>query len=156
MLYVWFDAPIGYVSFTSVLCERLGEGADAYRDWWMNPDCRIVNFIGEDNIVFHAITFPAMMLATHNDNAAQGVAGEYQMPHNVVANAFLQHMVRNIAGTLLRVGKGEAEVEWVGQVLEGRDRRRGGATAPPGGLYLTHVEYDADTGLPDRPCALWP
>jgi methionyl-tRNA synthetase len=89
VLYVWFDAPIGYVSFTSVLCEQRGEGADAFRDWWMNPDCRIVNFIGEDNIVFHAITFPAMLMATHDSDSIQGARGEYQLPHNVVANAFL-------------------------------------------------------------------
>ena len=89
VLYVWFDAPIGYVSFTAVLGERLGEGPEGYKDWWQNPDCRIVNFIGEDNIVFHAITFPAMLLATHDSDVAQGVTGEYQMPHNVVANAFL-------------------------------------------------------------------
>jgi methionyl-tRNA synthetase len=89
VLYVWFDAPIGYVSFTAALCEKLGEGVDAYREWWMNPDCKVVNFIGEDNIVFHAITFPAMMLATHDSDVTQGVAGEYQLPHNVVSNAFL-------------------------------------------------------------------
>jgi methionyl-tRNA synthetase len=89
VLYVWFDAPIGYVSFTSALCERLGEGAHAYRDWWMNPACKVVNFIGEDNIVFHAITFPAMLLATHDGDVTQGGAGEYQLPHNVVANAFV-------------------------------------------------------------------
>ena len=89
VLYVWFDAPIGYVSFTAELCKRLGEGEDAYRDWWMNPACKVVNFIGEDNIVFHAITFPAMLLATHDSDSTQGAAGEYQLPHNVVANAFV-------------------------------------------------------------------
>ena len=88
-LYVWFDAPIGYVSFTSVLCAQRGEGEDAYKDWWMNPDCKVVNFIGEDNIVFHAITFPAMLLATHDSDTTQGERGEFQLPHNVVANAFL-------------------------------------------------------------------
>jgi methionyl-tRNA synthetase len=89
VLYVWFDAPIGYVSFTATLCERMGEGADAYKDWWMNPDCRIVHFIGEDNIVFHAIIFPAMMLATHDSDVVQGERGEFQLCHNVLANAFV-------------------------------------------------------------------
>ncbi len=89
VLYVWFDAPIGYVSFTEELGQRLGEGEDAYKNWWRNPDCKIVNFIGEDNIVFHAITFPAMMLATHDSDNVQGDAGEFQLPHNVVANAFV-------------------------------------------------------------------
>ena len=79
MLYVWFDAPIGYVSFTSKLCEERGEGAESYARWWKDPDTRIVHFIGEDNIVFHAIIWPAMLMAE----------GTYQLPHQVVANAFL-------------------------------------------------------------------
>ena len=88
-LYVWFDAPIGYVSFTGALCEKKGEGVDAFAHWWKDPDCKVVHFIGEDNIVFHAITWPAMMLATHDSDSLQGVKGEYQLPHNVVANAFV-------------------------------------------------------------------
>ncbi len=89
VLYVWFDAPIGYISFTAELCEKLGEGWESYKNWWTNPDCKVVNFIGEDNILFHAITFPAMMLATHDSDSTQGEAGEYQLTHNVVSNAFL-------------------------------------------------------------------
>jgi methionyl-tRNA synthetase len=88
-LYVWFDAPIGYVSFTAALCEPGGERADAYAHWWKDPDCKVVHFIGEDNIVFHAIIWPAMMLATHDSDSTQGQKGEYQLPHNVVANSFL-------------------------------------------------------------------
>ncbi|GIK16315.1 MAG: hypothetical protein BroJett003_12790 [Planctomycetota bacterium] len=86
-LYVWFDAPIGYVSFTAALLQRTG--AEQYDHWWKSPDCKVVHFIGEDNIVFHAITWPAMMLATHDSDSIQGLAGEYQLPHNVVANCFL-------------------------------------------------------------------
>ncbi len=89
VLYVWFDAPIGYISFTAAHCEQLGEGWESYGRWWKDPECRIVNFIGEDNIVFHAITFPAMMLATHDSDSTQGESGEYQLPHTVVANSFL-------------------------------------------------------------------
>lgn len=88
-LYVWFDAPIGYVSFTAELCEQLGEGVDGYADWWKDPDCKVVHFIGEDNIVFHAITWPAMLLASHDSDSLQGERGEYQLPHNVVANSFM-------------------------------------------------------------------
>jgi methionyl-tRNA synthetase len=88
-LYVWFDAPIGYVSFTAALCERRGEGLEAYARWWKDPECKVVHFIGEDNIVFHAITWPATMLATHDSESVQGEKGEYQLPHNVVANSFL-------------------------------------------------------------------
>lgn len=88
-LYVWFDAPIGYVSFTGALCEQRGEGMEQYKHWWKDPACKVVHFIGEDNIVFHAITWPAMMLASHDSEVTQGAFGEYQLPHNVLSNAFL-------------------------------------------------------------------
>ncbi len=88
-LYVWFDAPVGYVSFTAAHCEKNGESADDYEHWWKDPATKIVHFIGEDNIVFHAITWPAMLLATHESENEQGELGEYQLPHNVVANAFM-------------------------------------------------------------------
>jgi tRNA pseudouridine38-40 synthase len=65
------------------------------------------------------------------------------------ANAFLHHMVRNIAGVLIRIGSGEAAVGWAREVLEGRDRRLGGVTAPPAGLYLLGVSYPAEFGLPE-------
>ena len=75
----------------------------------------------------------------------------------VHANAFLQRMVRNIAGTLLAVGAGEHEVDWVGSVLAARDRTAGGVTASPGGLYLVGVDYPEDCGIPAVPLshALW-
>ena len=60
-------------------------------------------------------------------------------------------MVRNIAGVLLEIGAGEAEVGWCGEVLASRDRRAGGVTAPPDGLYLAKVEYDAEYALPPTP-----
>jgi methionyl-tRNA synthetase len=88
-LYVWFDAPIGYVSFTAKDCEDRGEGWQAYERWWKDPDCRIVHFIGEDNTVFHALTWPATLLATHDGDSTQGEPGEYQLPSTVCANAFL-------------------------------------------------------------------
>ena len=64
------------------------------------------------------------------------------------ANAFLHHMVRNIAGLLITVGKGEEPPQWATQVLTGRDRRMGAATAPAAGLYLLAVRYPAAFGLP--------
>ncbi len=89
VLYVWFDAPIGYVSFTAKDCEDRGEGWQAYERWWKDPDCRIVHFIGEDNTVFHALTWPAMLLATHDSDSTRGEPGEYQLPTTVCVNAFL-------------------------------------------------------------------
>lgn len=67
---------------------------------------------------------------------------------DVQANAFLHHMVRNIAGVLMAVGTGEREPGWVPELLAARDRSIGGVTAPPDGLYFVRVGYDEDFGLP--------
>jgi tRNA pseudouridine38-40 synthase len=67
---------------------------------------------------------------------------------DIVANAFLHHMVRNIAGSLLKVGAGERPTEWVGEVLGQRDRTLAGITAPAAGLYFVHVDYPEHFGLP--------
>lgn len=66
----------------------------------------------------------------------------------VEANAFLQHMVRNLVGTLLEIGRGKQPPAWAAEVLAARDRRRAGVTAPPDGLYLTGVRYGEEYGLP--------
>ena len=72
------------------------------------------------------------------------------------ANAFLMHMVRNIAGVLMTVGAGKRPPEWAGEVLAARDRRVGAATAPPFGLYLVEIEYPEEFGLPREPLGpLW-
>jgi tRNA pseudouridine38-40 synthase len=70
---------------------------------------------------------------------------------DVVANGFLHHMVRNIAGVLLAIGAGRHPPRWALEVLQGRDRRLAGVTAPPDGLYLVGVEYPAHFGLPRVP-----
>ncbi len=66
----------------------------------------------------------------------------------VEANAFLQHMVRNLVGTLLEIGRGKRPAAWAGEVLAARDRRLAGVTAPPDGLYLTGVRYPEEYRLP--------
>lgn len=70
---------------------------------------------------------------------------------NVTANAFLYHMVRNIAGSLLPVGTGERHTDWLAELLAGRDRTAAGVTAPPDGLYFEGVRYPEYYGLPRRP-----
>jgi len=70
---------------------------------------------------------------------------------HIQANAFLHHMVRNIVGVLLDVGRGARAPEWVGELLEARDRSAGPATAAPSGLYLSKVEYPVIFDLPQRP-----
>ncbi|RBP50977.1 tRNA pseudouridine(38-40) synthase TruA [Arenicella xantha] len=76
---------------------------------------------------------------------------------DVTANAFLQHMVRNIAGCLIEIGCQKRKVEWMSEVLEYRDRTMGGITAPPNGLYLTGVQYPKEFVLPSskRDVAFW-
>lgn len=69
---------------------------------------------------------------------------------DVRANAFLHHMVRNFAGVLMTIGAGERPVEWVSDILSARDRRAGGVTAHPYGLYLVRVEYPEQYELPQR------
>ncbi len=76
VLYVWFDAPIGYISFTQEWAEKTGKN---WKDYWQNENSDLVHFIGKDNIVFHCIIFPAMMKAH----------GDYIMPTNVPAFEFL-------------------------------------------------------------------
>jgi tRNA pseudouridine38-40 synthase len=67
----------------------------------------------------------------------------------VTANAFLHHMVRNVAGSLIAVGRGEQPTNWIAGLLAGRDRREAGVTAPPQGLYLAGVRYPLQFGLPE-------
>jgi tRNA pseudouridine38-40 synthase len=70
---------------------------------------------------------------------------------DIQANAFLHHMVRNIAGVLMAIGAGERPISWSQQVLESRERALGGVTAPPYGLYLLDVDYPPEFDLPKNP-----
>ena len=79
VLYVWFDAPIGYVSNTKELCDAQPERWGTWQKWWQDEETKLVHFIGKDNIVFHCLIFPVMMKAH----------GSYIMPENVPANEFL-------------------------------------------------------------------
>jgi tRNA pseudouridine38-40 synthase len=67
---------------------------------------------------------------------------------DIAANAFLQHMVRNVAGVLIEIGKGKREPAWAKELLEARDRTRAAATAPAQGLYLSRIDYPPEHGLP--------
>jgi tRNA pseudouridine38-40 synthase len=74
---------------------------------------------------------------------------------DITANAFLHHMVRNIAGVLIAVGIGERPIEWVAEVLAARDRKQGGITAPPNGLYLAGIRYAESLRLPSEGSETW-
>lgn len=79
VLYVWFDAPIGYISNTKELCDAHPEKWGTWQTWWQDPTSRLIHFIGKDNIVFHCIVFPTMLKAH----------GDYILPDNVPSNEFL-------------------------------------------------------------------
>ena len=98
VLYVWFDAPIGYISSTREWAKR--ENRD-WEKWWKSPDTRLLHFIGKDNIVFHCIIFPSMLKAH----------GEYILPDNVPANEFL-----NLEGQKLSTSRNWAV--WLHEYLE--------------------------------------
>ena len=89
VLYVWFDAPIGYVSNTVELCEKEPEKWGTWQQWWQDEDTRLVHFIGKDNIVFHCIIFPVMMKAWNEAADHEGQKASFIMPDNVPANEFL-------------------------------------------------------------------
>ncbi len=97
-LYVWFDAPIGYISATKEWATREGKN---WEDYWKKEDTKLVHFIGKDNIVFHCIIFPAMLKAE----------GSYILPDNVPANEFL-----NLEGNKLSTSKNWAV--WLHEYLE--------------------------------------
>jgi len=79
VLYVWFDAPVGYLTFTQQWAEQKGT-PDKWKDFWRDPECPIAHFIGKDNIAFHAITWPAMLMGADDGT---------QLPSWVVANEYL-------------------------------------------------------------------
>ena len=98
VLYVWFDAPIGYISSTKEWAEREGKDWESY---WKDKDTKLIHFIGKDNIVFHAIIFPAMLKAE----------GSYILPENVPANEFL-----NLEGNKISTSKNWAV--WLHEYLQ--------------------------------------
>ena len=100
VLYVWFDAPIGYISNTIELCQAQPDKYGDWRKWWKNEDTRMIHFIGKDNIVFHCIVFPAML-------KAQG----YNLPDNVPSNEFL-----NLEGDKISTSRNWAV--WLNEYLD--------------------------------------
>jgi len=98
VLYVWFDAPIGYISSTKEWASRVGKD---WKPYWKNKDTNLVHFIGKDNIVFHCIIFPAMLKAQ----------GSYILPENVPANEFL-----NLEGNKISTSKNWAV--WLHEYLQ--------------------------------------
>lgn len=101
VLYVWFDAPIGYISNTKELCLNNPEKYGDWEKWWKDPETRLIHFIGKDNIVFHCIIFPVMLKAE----------GSFILPDNVPANEFL-----NLEGEKISTSRNWAV--WLHEYLE--------------------------------------
>ena len=101
VLYVWFDAPIGYISNTKELCDAQPEKYGKWETWWKDPSTRLIHFIGKDNIVFHCIVFPAMLKAD----------GSYILPDNVPSNEFL-----NLEGDKISTSRNWAV--WLNEYLD--------------------------------------
>ncbi len=105
VLYVWFDAPIGYASFTAAYCRERGGDWQDYSRYWKDPACRIVHFIGEDNTVFHSLIWPAMLMAE----------GSFQLPWQVVANSFLN--IRIPGRGEEKISKSRGTAVWIEEFL---------------------------------------
>jgi methionyl-tRNA synthetase len=101
VIYVWFDAPIGYISSTKEWAIEKKNDPDLWKAYWQNPDCRLIHFIGKDNIVFHSIMWPAVLM---------GVGG-YNLPAFIPANEFL-----NLEGRKVSTSRGYAI--WIHEFLE--------------------------------------
>ncbi len=106
-IYVWFENVLGYVSSTKEWAAEQGD-PERWREFWLNRDCRLFHFIGKDNIVFHAILFPAMIFAY---NEAVDEAERFVLPENIPANEFL-----NVEGKKLSTSRNWAV--WVDDVLD--------------------------------------
>ncbi|MCS7230432.1 MAG: methionine--tRNA ligase [Candidatus Kryptonium sp.] len=106
VIYVWFDALLGYISATKEWAQKIGQ-PEKWRDYWQNQDTRLIHFIGKDNIVFHCIVFPAMLMAW-NEGRNDEI---YVLPDNVPANEFL-----NLEGKKLSTSRNYAV--WLNEYLE--------------------------------------
>ncbi len=101
VLYVWFDAPIGYISSTMEWAKRIGD-PERWKDYWLDTDTQLIHFIGKDNIIFHSIIWPAMLM---------GQDKKYCLPHDIPANEFL-----NLEGQKISTSKNWAI--WVDEIVK--------------------------------------
>ena len=128
VLYVWFDAPIGYISSTVEWAKRIGK-PELWKDYWMDPDTQLIHFIGKDNIIFHALIWPAMLMGQNSG---------YVLPHDIPANEFM-----NLEGEKISTSRNWAI--WVDEFVKDFD-----------GEYLRYYlaanapeKQDADFGFKD-------
>jgi tRNA pseudouridine38-40 synthase len=149
---------------------RFSARARTYRYIILNRDTPKATLAGRVSWIYHQLDTGRMadaavlLLGTHDFSSFRAAGCQAKSPVRTIehieihrsghfvyldirANAFLHHMVRNIAGVLIAIGKGDRPVAWCRELLEVRDRRLGGVTAPPQGLYFINVEYPAEFGI---------
>ncbi len=107
VLYVWFDAPIGYISNTKELCEIQDGNPEGFSDWWQSEDCDVFHFIGEDNTIFHCMVWIAMLQAH----------GAYQLPRGVIVNQFMNIQFPGKEET--KISKSRGTAIWIDEYLAG-------------------------------------
>jgi methionyl-tRNA synthetase len=125
VLYVWFDAPIGYVSFTARYCQEKYGDWKKYEEFWKDPETQVIHFIGEDNTVFHTIIWPAMLMAE----------GSFQLPSYVVANCFLNFQMPG-KEEAEKMSKSRGTAVWINEFLKEFD-------PDPLRFYLTAIAPEA-------------
>ncbi len=105
VLYVWFDAPIGYISNTMELCQRVDGDSEKYKDWWCSDNCEIVHFIGEDNTIFHCVIWIAMLQQSDL----------YKLPHFVAVNQYLNFQATG--QDVEKMSKSRGAALWISEYL---------------------------------------
>jgi tRNA pseudouridine38-40 synthase len=149
-------------SYRYLILNRLARsGLHARRAWWVHQPLDAHNMhtaaqvlVGQHD--FSAFRAAGCQASTPNREITSIAVNRHEdwIRLEVTANAYLQHMVRNIAGSLVAIGCGDEPVQWLGQVLQSKDRKQGGIAAPPHGLTLIRVDYPAGFAIPDNPGAV--
>jgi methionyl-tRNA synthetase len=129
VLYVWFDAPIGYISFTKELCAARDQDAERYQEWWRSKDTEIYHFIGEDNTIFHTVIWIAML----------SLAGEYELPRGVIVNNFLNF--QRAGEEAEKMSKSRGTAVWI------EDYVSAGGSADAMRYYLTAIAPERARGV---------
>ncbi len=138
-----------------IRCGSRAPALDRYRVLWSRGELDVEQMNAAARLLLGERNFSAFRSSTcqssspmRNVQAAWFTRSGDNIVFEIRANAFLHHMVRNIVGTLLAVGRGERHVDWVAELLRDLDRRAAGVTAPAHGLYLADVTYEARFGIP--------
>lgn len=136
VLYVWFDAPIGYISNTKEYFQKAAGSPDEYAEWWKSDDCDIYHFIGEDNTIFHCVIWIAML----------SIEGNYHLPKGVIVNQFLN--IQFPGKEEEKISKSRGSAVWI------EDYLKDGGDPDSLRYYLTMIATERARSLNQSNCAL--